>query len=145
MKLKIVIVLLLSLLLSGCVLAPLMSGINESGMTENGRQFSLNRSVKEFSSALFWQNYSKAQRFALVDGDLNVKQSLTGGASNARVVEAKVEDVYFTEDSYKAEVSMSLRVQDYDTMIVAPKNQKQSWVYSMEDGWKLKSLSALEG
>jgi hypothetical protein len=145
MKFKITLLVCLSVFLSGCIFAPILSSINESGVTEKGRQFSFNQSVKEFNSALFWQNYPKAQRFALTDSDLDIKSSLTGGDKNARVVEVKVEDVNFIEDSYTAEVSLALRIQEYETMIVAPKSQKQTWVYSLEDGWKIKTLSALEG
>lgn len=145
MKSRIALLLVLSMLLSGCIFAPILSSINESGVTETGRQFSFNQSVKEFNSALFWQNYPKAQRFALTESDIDIKKSLTGGDKNARVIEAKVEDVNFIEDSYTAEVSLALRIQEYDTMIVAPKSQRQTWVFSLEDGWKIKTLSALEG
>jgi hypothetical protein len=135
----------LATLLSGCIMAPVVSSIQESGLTESGRQIALNDAIKEFNSALFWQNYAKARTFALEENMGDLHRALVAKKEQGRVVDSKVEGINYTDDSYKAEVDVAVRVQNFSTMIVASQVDKQVWKFSIYDGWKLESISSIEG
>lgn len=130
---------------SGCIMAPVVGSIQESGLTESGLQTALNDAVKEFNNALFWQNYAKARTFASEEDAVNLNSTLAAKKEQGRVVESKVEGVNYIDDSYKAEVDVAVRVQNFSTMIVANQVDKQVWKFSIYDGWKLESISRIEG
>lgn len=142
---KALIGILVLISLSGCIMAPVIGTIQEAGLTESGRQGTLNQALKDFNSALFWQNYSQAQTFAAEEFSKDVREQLSHKKNQGRVVESKIEGVQYLEDSYKAEVDVAVRIQNFSTMIVSDQTEKQVWNFSVYDGWKLQSISANEG
>lgn len=128
-------------LLSGCILAPSIGSVQKAGITESGRKQTLGESVKSFNTALFWENYPLANSFAAKENIDNIKVELQKKRSDGRVVESKIENIVFNNDAYIAEVDVLHRVQSLSTNIVSPITEKQEWVFSLYDGWRINALS----
>jgi len=141
MKLGILSIVLCAAFLQGCILSPSINSIQKAGLTESGRKDTLNDAVKEFQTALFWENFPKAQGYASELNGQDVMAQLKQKRNEGRLVDSKVENVTFTDDAYKAKVDVSVRVKDDATNIVNSKNEEQSWIFSVYDGWKIDSIA----
>ncbi len=126
--------------LSGCILAHPIASVQDSGITESGRKGTLDQTVKGFNTALFWENYSLANGYATETKVEDIRAELKRQKEGGRIVESKIENVTFHDDAYKAEVDVTLKVQDFGTNTVQPKEEKQSWTFSVYDGWKLEGI-----
>lgn len=130
--------------LQGCLFAPGINSIQKAGLTESGRRSSLDESIKSFQTALFWENYPLAQDFVAEDKVEDVRAQLKEKREIGRIVESKVEAVNYYDDSYKAEVDLLVKVKDASTMLVTPQTERQVWVFSVYDGWKLDTIGEQE-
>ncbi len=133
-----------ALFLQGCLFAPGINSIQKAGLTESGRRGSLDDTVKSFQTALFWENYPLAQDYVAPDKVEDVRAKLKEKREDGRIVESKVEAVNYYDDSYRAEVDLMVKVKDSDTMLVTPQSERQVWVFSVYDGWKLDKIDDQE-
>ena len=58
-----------------------------------------------------------------------------------KVVDSKIVDAEFSPDAFEAEVEVESRVYELNTLQVRTEREKQSWIFSIADGWKVLALS----
>ncbi len=125
---------------AGCVvLAPVIDGVRQTGVTESDRQRLLTEEVKKYYDALYWGNPSVATTFASDRGREEIAQYMKNRDRNERLVESKVESVNFTNDSYAAEVEITERFYKVPYYMVNSRLQHQEWEFSLLSGWKIVS------
>lgn len=140
-NLKIVLVVLtgtlLMPLLAGCIFAPTIDSIQRSGLTEASRMRLLTVAVKDFCEGLQWGDDAVVLGLVTQRAQPVVREQLKSKSKDERTVESRVEEVVFSENAYKAEVEVTLRYYLAPFYIVRDRLEKQEWVYSLTDGWKL--------
>lgn len=146
-QLKSVALVLLSiagLTLSGCILAPTLDSIQKAGLTEASRMSLLTIAIRDFHEAMQWGDDGAVLALVSQDGQLAVREQLRGTSKDERVVESKVEEVMFSDSAYKADVEVTTRYYQAPFYIVRDRLEKQNWVFSLTDGWKLDKRIVVE-
>ena len=130
---------------SGCALVgALIDSYSRAGFTQGDREAYLAEAVRNFNEALYWNNQSKALSYVLDDVRATVVAELRRKKNEERVVETKIEEVTFSDNSYTADVELTIRSYRVPYYVVADHQQKQRWKFSTSSGWKLESLESID-
>ena len=130
-------VLLISLCLSGClILAPFIQAWKNVGATADDRRALLNQQMKKFGDALYWGK-GEAALFVDRSADASVRKGLTIDRDEIRVVETKLKNVEYSDDTYTAEVEFLIRFYRIPFYIVTDSKEKQIWKFHLGDNWFL--------
>ncbi|RMD85196.1 MAG: hypothetical protein D6808_05765 [Candidatus Dadabacteria bacterium] len=126
---------------SGCAaIAPSVIAVKEAGFTESGRKEAFNKSIRGFYSALFWQNIAQALDYVDENNRDSMFKWIRSFKRPNRIVDTKIESLTFDEGAFSAEVEVSRKIMNDDTRVVKTVVQKEIWVFSRMQGWKVKSV-----
>lgn len=131
----------------GCAaaVAPSVAAIHDAGFSENGRRELLEKELKRFHAALFWDKMDEANSFVIEDIQDKFGEQLRERRNYGRTVTSDIEHIRFRDDAYEAEVDVLVKVLDSHTQLVSPIREKQKWMFTTLDGWQLHELSTVEG
>lgn len=125
--------------LQGCVLVPFIDAFKKTGVAESDRQAMLGSDVKKFTDALVWGSQMDALSMVQPEAQSEIAKQISTLGEGLKVVDAKVNNAVFTNDAYEAEVNLTLRFYESPYFVVKNQKESQKWVFSLSDGWKLKS------
>jgi len=140
-----VAVALLSVAVSGCIVVPFIQAFRETGATPSDRRALLEPETKKFSDAMMLGKRMKALSVVLPESRDDIGRQIKELGEGERVVEAKIDDVQWDDESMKATVYMKIRYYKVPFYIVETRMDEQHWEFSMGDGWKLRNMSVVEG
>ncbi|MCB0318579.1 MAG: hypothetical protein KDD56_07465 [Bdellovibrionales bacterium] len=138
--LLIVFLLIICVTLSACPAVPLIQSFKDIGATESDRQTLLANEVKEFNISRYWGSSDALTRVTPDAQDLVRSEILRAKRSKERIVESNVEFMNFEEDAYKATVDLAVRYFSVPSYIVHERYERQHWVFSISEGWKMNNL-----
>jgi hypothetical protein len=130
---------------SGCVLVPFVNAFKQTGVAEGDRKALLAPEVKKFSDGISWGNKGVALDVVADESREAISKQLRGVGEEERVWECKVDDVIWTDDAYKAKVSVKVRYYKVPFYVVKTRIEEQRWEFSLAKGWKLVERSVVEG
>lgn len=123
--------------LSGCiVLAPFIQAWKNVGATADDRRALLGQQVKKFGEALYWGK-GDAVLFVDRDADSQVRKGLSIDRDDIRIVETKLKNVEYSEDTYTAEIEFLIRFYRIPFYVVTDSKEKQVWKFRLGDNWWL--------
>ncbi len=126
-------------ILSGCILAPVMKGVQDAGITKNDRAVKLGENLREFKEALYWGQTLRLNSYLLEEGKESFTTAYKGVGRTERLTETKVEETEISEDGYSAKVRMMVRYYRIPHYTVVERVDTHDWKY--EDGWKIASVA----
>ncbi len=146
MRLLVSIIVLVTLSLSGCMLAPAIESFKKIGVTSNDRAALLPQHVKKFNDAVYWGRPDQAIGFMTPDCRKELGALYNQRKRNERLTDSSVESVNLNDDSREATVDILVRFLDLKagTNVVNERRVQQDWVFSVSTGWQLKSEKTLE-
>ena len=128
--------------LSGCMLAPAIDSFNQLGVTKADRMQLLPLNVKRYQDALYWGRPDEALMYVLDTSRPALSDNLRVSRKSERIMESSVEGVDYSEDAYTAEVEVIVRFLNtkFHTNVIEERTEQQEWAFSVNEGWKLKSV-----
>ena len=124
-------------LFSGCFVPHLIAGVQDTGLTVNSRRSLLPKEVKEFQEAVYYNNVMKALTKVADEMKESVKGDLMSRKERERIVEYKVEFSDFDESAYRAKVDVAVKYFEIPRYVVQTRIEKEDWHYITPGGWKL--------
>lgn len=136
---KIFLLLTATACLGGCILVPAVASFKKAGLTEGDRRTLLAEDLKRFHDLLTFNNGSAA--FSYIDPEHynTVSAKLLEQAETEKIVETKIKHIQFEEGAYSATVDVSTRSFKVPFYIVNDRLERESWAFSLSDGWKIKA------
>jgi hypothetical protein len=131
--------------LQGCILVPFIDAFKKTGVAEGDRMQLLAPEVKKFTDALSWGSKTDALTVVADDSRTAIMKQLKGLGEDEHVVEAKVDEVEWIQDAYKAKVSVKVKYYKVPYYVVNTRVEEQQWEFSVAGGWKLKERAVSEG
>lgn len=141
---KMCLALLILFVTSGCILVPAIDSFNKLGVAESDRQALLPQTLKKFQEQLYWGQRIEALKYAEEDSREAVAKALRPADEEQRIVESKIRGMDFTDNAYKAEVTIFTKFYKVPYYIVVQRIEKQSWRFSLSDGWKITAMEVEE-
>ena len=129
--------LLIIFILQGCILAPTIDSMRRAGMTASSRRSLLPENIKKFHDALYWGSPSEIMAYVDDDGWPEISKQIEEMQDKERVVESKVKNVEFDSGAFEATVNVTVKAFKIGYYIVTDRHEKQTWTFSMSDGWKI--------
>ena len=123
--------------LGGCViLAPFIQAWKNVGATPGDRMALLGQRLKRFGEALYW---GKGEAVLYIDSEASsdVRKSLTMQREDIRVVESKVKNIEYENDTFTANVEFQVKFYRIPFYIVTDTIEKQVWKFHIGDNWYL--------
>lgn len=130
--------------LSGCIFAPTIDSIRRAGVTESSRMGLLPEQVKNYGESLYWGQPMQALGQVKDESRSVVADHLRKRAGKERVVEAKVQEVEFQDNAFKAKVALEISAFEVPFYIVNKRIENQTWEFSMTTGWQLAAVEDVE-
>jgi len=124
---------------------PFVQAFKQTGVSEGDRMALLAPEVKKFSDGLTWGNRVSALEVVADQSRVAISQQLKSASEDDHVVELKVNDVAWSENAYKAKVSLKVKYYKVPFYIVKTRLEEQQWEFSLGAGWKLTDRSVVEG
>jgi hypothetical protein len=122
-----------------------VNAFKQTGVAEGDRKALLAPEVKKFSDGISWGNKGVALDVVADESREAISKQLRGVGEEERVWECKVDDVIWTDDAYKAKVSVKVRYYKVPFYVVKTRIEEQRWEFSLAKGWKLVERSVVEG
>lgn len=134
---RIVLLILLPVVFSGCFLAPAIDSFKRLGVTRDDRMRLLAPQVKKFEESMSWDDSSSA--LAMVDEKQRVALSgeFRRQLKSERVVDHKIVNLEFSDDAYTATAEVVVRAFKVPYYVVRERTELQKWRFNVSDGWKL--------
>ncbi len=129
---------------AGCVLVPFVNAFKQTGVAEGDRMALLAPEVKKFSDGISWGNKGAALEVVSDEYRETVSKQLRGMGEEERIWECKVDDVTWSEEAYKAKVSVKVRYYRIPFYVVKTRIEEQRWQFSLATGWKLVERTVVE-
>jgi len=142
---RLVMSLLVPLFFSGCILVPFLQAFKETGATPADRRALLEPETKKFSDAMLMGRKMRALSLVLPESRETINDQIKEIGEGERVVEAKVDDIQWDDDAWKATVFIKIKYYKVPYYIVESRIDQQQWEFSMSDGWKLREMTVIEG
>ncbi len=139
--LVIILGLVMSMSLSGCILVPFIDSARQSGFRESDRQRLLQEQVVKFNRARMWGKPTQTLAFAEPESQATLRAFLNKHGRDERVVESEVESIEFSADAYAAVVNSRVRYYRVPYYVVEERHENQEWSFSLSDGWKIKDVA----
>ena len=130
--------------LNGCFLAPAIDSFKKLGVTSSDREALFPEHMKRFNEALYWGYPQEALKYVVAESRAQVSEQLKDTGESERTVETKIRSVDFAKDSYEAKVEVDVRYFKVPVYVVNTRHEKQDWVFSTSDGWKLKNREVVK-
>jgi hypothetical protein len=134
-----------SISLSGCVLVPFVQAFKETGVTAGDRKALLGQEVKKFTDAIMWGSKSEALSIVAEESREEIARELGGLSEEERIVDSKVDEITWGDDAYTATVKLKVRFYKVPFYVVKNRVEEQQWNFSVGTGWRLTSRTVLEG
>jgi hypothetical protein len=133
--------LLLCFLTSGCVaIASLMDAVQSAGATPADRRALLPRATKDFNSAVYWGDGSRALTFVEPESRGEIAAIISTNRDKEQPVETSVVFNDFDEYAWEAKVTVRWKYFKIPYYIVEERQQLQEWHYTLGRGWRVVSL-----
>ena len=140
---KLILVVFISVSLSGCFLAPAIDAVGNVGITKNDRTRLLPKSVKKFHEALYWRKQNEALTYTTEESRELFAQEFRQALKKERIVESKVEAMDFSEDGREATVEVMVKYYVEPYYMVNERLEHQDWEFNISDGWRIASRKQL--
>lgn len=134
-----------ALFVQGCFLAPTIDSMRRAGVTPASRRSLLPENLKKFHDALYWGSPNEIMRYVDSEGWPEISKQVADMQDTERVVESKVKNVEFDDGAFEAKVSVTVRSFKVGYYVVTDRIEKQTWSFSMTDGWKIVSREITSG
>lgn len=92
--------------------------------------------IKKFGDALFWGR-GEAALYADRNADPSVQKGLSIDRDKIKIVESKISNIEYSDDTYTAEVEYLIRFYRIPFYIVTDSKEKQVWKFHLGDNWYL--------
>lgn len=132
--------LLLILLMSGCIFAPIMKGVQDAGLSSGDRAVKLSEELGHFREALYWGQSLKLNKYVLDEGRESFTQAYKGVGRTEKITEVKIDETEVAPDGYSAKVRMLVRYYRIPQYTVLERIDTHDWKYSFNEGWKIASV-----
>ncbi|MCB0321032.1 MAG: hypothetical protein KDD60_08910 [Bdellovibrionales bacterium] len=128
---------------SGCaIFVPVIDSYKSIGVQRSDRERLLNKELVAFNQARFWG--PKGNTLQYVDEKAQeVMIDYLREQKEEKIVESQVDFVTFQEDAYEAKVSARVKFYRVPYYVVEEREESQSWVFSLSDGWKIRSIETV--
>lgn len=133
--------LLIFFLFSGCILAPVIKGVQDAGLTSSDRAVKLSEELRHFREALYWGQITKLNSYILDEGRDSFSKAYKDVGKTEKITELKVEETQVSDDGYSAIVRLMVRYYRIPQYTVLERIDTHDWIYSFNDGWKVASVS----
>lgn len=130
-----------SMAIQGCIFVPFVDAFKQTGVTEGDRQQLLGPEMKRFTENLSAGSVSSALAYATAESRKDLAKQFEKIGDGQKVVDSKVIDVEFTEDSYRASAKVAVRYFEIPYYIVKTRREQQDWIFSLSSGWKLSGIT----
>jgi hypothetical protein len=131
---------LLILCLNSCLLVPVVDSINKTGITRQQRVEQLAPAIQHFQSNLFWGERDRALAFAPSNKQERLRSIIRSFPDDQRIVDAKLVETEFTNEAYKAKVTLKVRSYLPSNLIISERKQYQTWSFELGTGWQIIDL-----
>jgi hypothetical protein len=138
-----IVVLLVSLQVSGCVLVPFVQAFKETGLTEGDRMELLPPQLKKFSDARVFGNKSLAMALVASESQSEISKQLQDKPEQERIVKSQVDEIEWSDDARKARVVVKVESFTMSQLIVKTKKEQQRWEFSPGSGWLMTERTML--
>lgn len=140
----ILLILLILTAFSSCALiAGTADSVRRVGLTEGSRKSLFPPAVSRFNEALGWGDISSVLAMVTDEYKSEIRDQLLRDKDKVKVIESIVDLTEFENSAYEATVYISMKAYRVPYYVAEPFKQKQYWVFSMSDGWKLSKREAL--
>lgn len=130
---------LTALPLQGCILAPIVEGVRQSGVTKGDRMALLPEEVKKFNDSLSWRDSDLTLKYVTDTGRREILEQLKKQSENEHIVESRTGFSEFSDDAYDATLQVAVKYYLVPYYIVKERREEQRWKFSLTEGWKLDS------
>jgi len=130
---------------SGCVLVPFVNAFKQTGVAEGDRMALLAPEVKKFSDGIAWGNKTAALEVVADQSRETISKQMRSAGEEERIWECKVDEVAWSDNAYKAKVSVKVKYYKVPFYVVKTRIEEQRWEFSLATGWKLVDRSFAEG
>lgn len=137
---KKLVLLPLILMLSSCILVPVIDSFKKAGLTENDRKALLPPNLKKFHDSLHWGSINDAMVFVAPENASEISDYLNETSEEQKIVESKIKSVKFDEGAYTATVEVKTRAYKIPVYIVTDKTERETWKCSFGNDWKLAAI-----
>lgn len=134
---SLIVVVTAALLLQGCFLAPAIDSFNKLGVTQGDREALLPQHMRRFQDALYWGDPQKALIYVQPAARPKISTQLRTRDDEERIVESRVDQVNFENDSYKASVEVTVKYYKVPFYVVTKRRESQEWDFDVTNGWQL--------
>lgn len=131
-------------ILCGCALiAGTVDSVRRVGLTEGSRKSLFTPSITKFNDAIGWGDIGLALELVNDEYKSELRDSLLRDKDKVKVIETAVDLTEFQNSAYEATVFITMKAYRVPFYIAETFKQKQYWVFSVSDGWKLTKREAL--
>lgn len=141
--LKYILIVVCSLCISSCILAPFIGSVKDAGLMKGDREALLTKDIKHFGDALYWGDMQQALTFVAPEVRSTLGKELNA-VKGDRVIESSIGAVEFNSRATEAKVDLNVRYYKIPVYLVKTRTEKQTWVFDMLDGWKLEAREVIE-
>lgn len=131
--------------MQGCILVPFVDAFKQAGVAEGDRQRLLAPDMKRFGDNLSAGTIPGALEYATSESRRTLARQFERIGSDEKIVDSKVLDVEFTNDSYNASARVAVRYFEVPYYVVKTRKEQQEWVFSISSGWKIEALTVDTG
>ena len=133
------LILVVSLNLSGCFLAPAIDAVGNIGFTKSDRTRLLPKTVNKYHEALYWRKSNEALTYVTEESRELLAQDIRKTLKEERIVESKVEAMDFSENGKEATVEVVVKYYKEPFYLVNERREHQDWQFNISDGWRISS------
>jgi len=144
-KLIIVCLLLLAVCpLLGCpIIAGTMDSVRRVGLTASSRESLLSPALTKFHEALSWGDLGAALAMVKDEKRNELRDQFLRDKDKVKVIETSVDLAEFDSDGYAATVYITSKAYTIPFYVIQKTKSKQTWEFSLSDGWKLASKESM--
>lgn len=104
----------------------------------------LNKSLKQFKNALFWNSFDQLAMFANPEDRAALVESIKKARSKERVVRIDVRNVDLAQDEAQADVDLLINYYEVPKYVVSTRKERYTWIYDgLRDTWFVKAFEVL--
>ena len=124
-------------LCSCAIVAGTIDSFRRVGLTAKSREGLFTPALTKFNEVLGWGDITLALTLVTDSYRTELRDQLMRDKDKVKVIESNIDLVEFGDDSYTAEVFMSVKAYTVPFYIAETTKKKQTWVFSLSDGWKI--------
>ena len=143
---KILFLIFVIFVCTGCPLVPFIDSFKKMGATEVDRKNMLKKTVDSFHNKVLAGEFMHISDFILPESKDEVILGLRKNRKTEKIVETNIDLIDFDEDAKNAEVEVIVRYYKIPYFIVLDRIEKQEWTFvGVRSHWKLVRKTIIEG